>query len=295
MLRTWLVSSARAQHQNWLCHILQNRSGVLSASSLHQYSSSSEVNLDSSTGIAVVKWNNPPVNALGYEFMKKSAATLQSLDDDLNCKAVIVTSAIPHIFCAGLDFNELIRPTKERFNQYILATNQLWRTIYSLKAPTIAAINGSAPAGGCVMALAFDYRIMAQNGTIGLSEVKLGIPLRDWIVNAYKNIIGYRQAELAIMQGKLFTPQEALAIGLVDELASNHKELLEKAQQQAALLASLPSTARHRSKLSLRQPLLDEVQNKINQQEQGKIYIEAITSEEMQSHLNTYLEKLKKK
>jgi len=252
----------------------------------------SSINHD--TGVAIMKWNNPPVNSLSFKLLEKSIETIKTLEQDPKCGALILTSDIPNIFCAGLDFKEIHRPQREQYLKYSLAFSQLWADLYGSRLATVIAVNGSSPAGGCMMAVAGDYRIMkAGKGTIGLSEVHLGLPLRGWVYEAFVNVVGHRQAELTGQRGILFNANDALRIGLVDEVVSSDEELLQRANYHAELLAKLSSDARHQTKMDLRQPLLDRMKDSM---EKGThLMVDTMMSEKMQTTLDAYFEKLKKK
>ena len=85
-----------------------------------------------------------------------------------------ILQAIPGIFCAGLDIFEMYEKTPEYYGNFWNAVQELWLRIYGSSLPIIAAINGQSPAGGCLMALGCDYRIMAKGKyIIGLNEVAL--------------------------------------------------------------------------------------------------------------------------
>src|SRR5690606_37267710 len=93
------------------------------------------------------------------------------------------------------------------------------RNITAFKKPVVAAINGHSPAGGCVLALACDARVMAEGKyIIGLNEIPVGIIVPNSIFKLYAFWLGTAQANRNLLDGKLFSPEEALSIGLIDEL-----------------------------------------------------------------------------
>ena len=84
----------------------------------------------------------------------------------------------------------------------------------------VGALNGPSPAAGCLLALACDYRIKPDNPkcVTGLNETLLGFAAPWWVAQTYVNAIGSRQANLALQLSTLFPPQEALKIGLIDQV-----------------------------------------------------------------------------
>jgi enoyl-CoA hydratase/carnithine racemase len=126
----------------------------------------------------------------------------------------------------------------------------LWREFYALlKALTVsplpiaAAITGHAPAGGTVLALFCDYRFMVDGDfKLGLNEVQVGIPLPPVILAALRRAVGPREAERLGVGGLLLSPAQALAAGLVDELATP-EQVIDRAVQWCQTLIKLPPSA----------------------------------------------------
>ena len=84
--------------------------------------------------------------------------------------ALVLTSNVPRIFSGGIDISELYEPKKERLELFWRSLQDLWLKFYGLRLPTVAAINGAAPAGGCMLSICCDERIMlASAGIIGLN------------------------------------------------------------------------------------------------------------------------------
>jgi enoyl-CoA hydratase/carnithine racemase len=126
----------------------------------------------------------------------------------------------------------------------------LWREFYALlrvlagsPIPIAAAITGHAPAGGTVLPLFCDWRVMADGDfKIGLNEVQVGLPLPPVIFAGLHRLVGPRQAERLAVGGLLISPQEALAVGLIDEVAPPDK-VVERALQWCQNLLALPAEA----------------------------------------------------
>uniref|UniRef100_A0A9J8DCC7 Enoyl-CoA delta isomerase 1 n=1 Tax=Cyprinus carpio carpio TaxID=630221 RepID=A0A9J8DCC7_CYPCA len=112
---------------------------------------------------------NPPVNSLSLHFLTEFAISLEKLKLYRSCRGVIITSTPPKVFSAGLD----IYP--EHCAEFWKAVQDAWLKLYGSTKVTIATINGSRPAGGCLLALCCDYRIMTDNRhyNIGLNEKQL--------------------------------------------------------------------------------------------------------------------------
>jgi enoyl-CoA hydratase/carnithine racemase len=134
----------------------------------------------------------------------------------------IVLSGGPKVFSAGLDVPYLVslgddRPAlKSAWNAFFSAA----RTLAQAPVPVVAAMSGHAPAGGCVLALCCDYRVMARGpAMIGLNETQVGLAAPEGILHLLRRVVGAHRAERMLVSGALVDAERALAIGLVDELA----------------------------------------------------------------------------
>ena len=149
-----------------------------------------------------------------------------------------MSSCNPKVFCGGLDIAELYRPDPHRLAQLWHSFQQVFLDLYSSHLVTVSAIDGHVLGGGCLLALACDYRIMASSesnesraGTIGLNEAKLGLIPPYWMFELYSRAIGAREAEKSICLGALYSPEEAQRIGLVDRIV-DHSHGLEEALKE---------------------------------------------------------------
>jgi Delta3-Delta2-enoyl-CoA isomerase len=191
--------------------------------------------------IRELRLNRPPVNALTGDLITALRQAVESAaKEDVRA---LVLSGTPGRFCAGLDVPLLVGLDRR-------AITTLWRELYALmKAlacspiPIAAAIIGHAPAGGTVLPLFCDWRVMAEGEfKIGLSEVQVGIPLPTVILAALRRQVGPRQAERLASSGLLMSPAQALEIGLVDELVPT-EHVVERAVAWCQTLIALPQEA----------------------------------------------------
>ncbi|XP_072455568.1 enoyl-CoA delta isomerase 1, mitochondrial [Notamacropus eugenii] len=252
------------------------------------------VDVDQTLGIATVKLKNPPVNSLSLELLTEFAISWEKLENDKSCRGVILTSNSPHIFSAGLDISEMYGKNEAHYAEFWKAVQELWLKIYISNMVVIAAINGSSPAGGCLMALASDYRVMANNPkyTIGLNETLLGIVAPFWFKDNLVNTIGNRAAEHALQRGLLFPPADALKIGLVDQIVPE-----DKVQSTALSVMSewlkIPDHARQLTKAMMRTPtahlLLKQRESDIQS------FVSFIAKDSIQKSLQMYLKFLKQR
>ena len=180
--------------------------------------------------------NRPPANALSPELIVALKRSVESAPQD-GARALVISGA-PGRFSAGLDVPLLL--TLDRS-----AVAALWREMYGLLGalalspiPIAAAITGHATAGGTVLPIFCDYRIAAQGDwKLGLNEVQVGLPLPPVIFSGLKSLIGTRQAERLAVGGLLISPDEAVRIGLVDEVVPVDQVVTRAIEWSRSLLA----------------------------------------------------------
>lgn len=252
------------------------------------------MDFDKSTGIAVLSMANAPVNSLSLDFLTELCINVEKLEMDKACRGLIVTSSLPKVFSAGLDILEMYGKSPERCAEFWRAVQEMWFKLYNSNMVTIAAVSGSSPAGGCLMSLTCDYRIMADNPrySIGLNETHLGIVAPFWFKETMVNTIGHRHAEIALELGVLYNPSEALKIGLVDQIVPQD-QLLATAHEMMAKWLAVPDHARQITKSMMRKPTIDKLA--ANREADIKNFVSFITKDSIQKSLRMYLEMLKKR
>lgn len=166
----------------------------------------------------------PPVNALDPELCRALIAALEVAYSDGVLGVVLAGS--PRIFSAGLDVPYLLSLGDDR-----RAVLECWQAFFGAarllgesRIPVVAAITGHAPAGGCVLALCCDYRVMARSldpakpFAIGLNETQVGLVVPEGIQRLMRRVVGDYRAERLLVAGEMVSAERALEIGLVDEL-----------------------------------------------------------------------------
>uniref|UniRef100_A0A4W6F2I0 Enoyl-CoA delta isomerase 1, mitochondrial n=1 Tax=Lates calcarifer TaxID=8187 RepID=A0A4W6F2I0_LATCA len=253
-----------------------------------------KVEFDQSTGVAVMHMQSPPVNSLSLDFLTEFCINVEKLEMDKTCRGLIITSSQPKVFSARLDIMEMYGKSPERCGEFWRAVQEMWLKLYSSDMVTIAAINGSSPAGGCLMSLTCDYRIMADNPrySIGLNETQLGIVAPFWFKDTMVNTVGHRTTELALELGLLYSPSEALKVGLVDLLVPED-EVLTTATKTMTKWLAIPDHARQITKSMMRKPTIDKLTSKREADIQN--FVSFITKDSIQKSLRMYLEMLKKR
>ncbi|KRT78161.1 hypothetical protein AMK59_7665 [Oryctes borbonicus] len=209
------------------------------------------VAINEKTGIATVTMQRQPVNSLNYELLTELKSAFEELGSK-KIKGAILTSSLKTIFSGGLDIMEMYQAKEDRAKAFWTALQDAWITLFSTPYPTVAAINGHSPAGGCLLSLSCEYRVMVNNYTIGLNETKLGIVAPFWFMSSMKNTISSRESELALTSGRLYSTEEAFKVGLIDEIAENKEDCLAKAEKFFLRFKGINSIARAFTKDRLR-------------------------------------------
>jgi enoyl-CoA hydratase len=185
--------------------------------------------------VYVVTMTSNKVNAMNDDFFTDLQATIVELQSAETLPVVLTGGE--RCFCAGLDLRELYdfdRTTLAAFVDRLDETVLAW---FSLPRPTIAALNGHAIAGGCVLALACDVRVAVDcDATIGLNEVQVGIPFPAVPLAVSRFALSSAHAREVLLLGRLYAPGEALKRGLVDEVVAA-ATLMARARELARSVA----------------------------------------------------------
>ncbi|XP_050529051.1 enoyl-CoA delta isomerase 1, mitochondrial-like [Daktulosphaira vitifoliae] len=239
-----------------------------------------------------VKLNKSPVNTLNLEFLEEIKALIIKLKNE-DCRGMILTSSLANIFSAGLDINELHKPNPTRLEKFWTTLQDIWLELYLSPFPTVAVINGHSPAGGCLLAMSCDYRVMVESKfKIGLNETQIGIVAPKWFQDTMVAVVGQRNAEVALTTGKLYIANEALKIGLVDEIALDTDKAMEKGKQFLNNFQKIPSWAYKKSKEMIRQPIVQWLIDNKNQD--LEFFMGYMQSPAIQKNIDVYLQSLKK-
>lgn len=205
--------------------------------------------------LAIITLNRGKSNALNREMVTELTDMLHNIDNDPNIGGAILTGK-ESFFSAGLDLIELYNYNEQEAESFWHLFLNFVAKITAFKKPLVCAINGHSPAGGCVMALACDARIMAEGKyIIGLNEVPVGIIVPNSIFTLYSFWLGEANATRSLLEGKLFNPETALAIGLVDEVVKQ-ESILTAAERTARKYMAFESTTWQQSKLNIRRSLI---------------------------------------
>ncbi|KAI8906529.1 ClpP/crotonase [Powellomyces hirtus] len=212
-------------------------------------------------GYAELSIQREPVNSMNLEMWEQLTAALDKLEQDPKVRGVIFHSGLARpVFTAGNDIKELYAPATsgDRYLKFWSISNKFLARLSNSPLLTVAAIKGACPAGGTCLAMACDFRIITENGSMGLNEVALGIPVPAKWVKLMSTIIGQGRADKMCQFGKMVGSKEALAIGFVDKVVADEETLMPTAQKTIEQLLRLPDQGRQLTKNGLRGDLANE-------------------------------------
>jgi enoyl-CoA hydratase len=210
------------------------------------------IEIKTSEGIAVMTLRHGKVNALDIEFCEAIAARFEELRVS-DAKAVVLT-AQGKVFSAGVDLIRLSEGGAGYIRKFLPVLHKLFDAVFFHPKPVVAAVNGHAVAGGCVLACCADRRVMArQSGRIGVTELPVGVPFPALAFEIVRSAVPARYLAEVTYSGATYDSDTALERGFIDEIAEP-SELLEDAFAVAQELAALSPAAFARNKMQIRQP-----------------------------------------
>ncbi len=204
--------------------------------------------------LVVITLDRGRSNAINHEMVKELATCMKTLENDDSVGGVILTGK-EGFFSSGIDLIEAYDYNEEQSRQFWVDFLALQNILAAFRKPIVAAISGHSPAGGCILAICCDYRVMAAGKfIIGLNEVPVSIIVPDSVFNLYAFWLGQRKAYQYLMEGKLLKVEEALEAGLIDEITAPDKLMSAAAEKVTAYMKLNPVTWSE-SKLNLRKEL----------------------------------------
>jgi enoyl-CoA hydratase len=193
-------------------------------------------------GIACIRLARPPVNALDLALVRGVIAALDRAAADDAVRAVVIVSALPKLFCAGLDIATLVGRSPDQIRTLVHALYVgLFDAQYRLGKPSIAAVNGAARGGGMTLAVSCDVILAGKSATFGYPEIDLGVLPAIHFVHLPR-IIGRHRAFELLFTGRAFDAEQAAAMGIVNRVVPD-AELETEALELAGAFAAKPEAA----------------------------------------------------
>lgn len=240
----------------------------------------------------IIQMDKGTANPMNHEFVAELRIALKNFMEDDSIEGAIINGK-ENFFSAGLDLPELYTYDETQFEKFWRNFMDLVCDLVAFDKPLIASINGHSPAGGCIIAIGCDYRVMAEgNYKIGLNEIPIGLVVPRGIFDIYSYWIGRKKAYQYLMEGKLFSPNHALEIGLVDELVPGEK-VLEAAENKLKQYLKFEQHGWRITKRQLKQAQLTSISS-ISDFEMNT-FLKQWWSEPVRTIVGQFVENLKKK
>ena len=197
--------------------------------------------------VQVLTFSSGRVNAQDVELLEELTGALGELQRS-GAGALVVTGA-GRAFSAGVDLNRVVEGGAGYTDLLIPALSDAFEAMFCYPGPTVAAINGAAIAGGCVLACACDRRLISPEAQIGTSEVRVGVPFPVAALEVMRYACG-RHAEEVLLGGRLYRGAEAVGTGLAHRVVAD--DLVDAAVAEASDLDGIPVDAYRHTKAQLR-------------------------------------------
>jgi enoyl-CoA hydratase/carnithine racemase len=240
-------------------------------------------------GATVVRLHRGVTNALDLQCVNDLAEVVGEARSDPDVRSLVLTSANDKFFSIGFDIPQLVALGRDEFRHFFRTFNRVCLDLYTLPKPTVAAITGHAIAGGCILALCCDYRLIAEGRKLmGLNEVKLGLPVPYPADCMLRSLIGSRHAREVMESGEFYLPEASLGMGMVDQVLAL-EQVVERAVEKAVGLGSLPAVAYGMIKRNRVEVVEAEIL--AQQEEKERLFLDCWTSEEARRRLREAAEK----
>jgi enoyl-CoA hydratase len=208
------------------------------------------IELDERDEVAILRMADGKANTMTTAFCEAMIARFK----EVSPARAVVSVGSGRIFSAGVDLVRLLEGGATYVRQFLPALSAMFATVFAHPKPVVAALNGHAIAGGCVLACAADRRVMVRDtGRIGVTELLVGVPFPPIAMEIMRRATAPRYFEEVLFSGTTFDPQDAIARGFVHEIVESEM-LLDRAVAAAGALAALPPAAFAVTKRQTRQP-----------------------------------------
>lgn len=206
--------------------------------------------------VAILTIKRGKVNALNEELIDELHGKLKQIEKIEKFRALILT-AQGKFFTFGFDIPEFIKGTKDEFKRYLHKFTALYAYIFQYPKPVIAAINGHAIAGGCMLVNACDYRLMViGKAKISLNELSFGASVFAGCVDMLKYWVGPKKAQEVLFSASMYSAEQAHELGLIDRVVG-WDDLDTAAMNVAKEYAAKDPLAFASIKKLLRKPIVD--------------------------------------
>jgi enoyl-CoA hydratase len=206
---------------------------------------------------AVLRIDHGPVNAMDIDFLRDIVTALEEASRR-SARAVVVTGK-EQVFSAGADLKRVLREDASYVRERVSELGKAFLALFRFPVPVVAAVNGHAIAGGCVVASACDYRVLSRPATIGLAELRVGVPYPTAALEIMRFATGGTRLQELVYLAENYGSDDALARHLVDEVVEPDR-LMSRAFEIAGRLAAIPAASFRQTKEALRRPVVELIE-----------------------------------
>ncbi|HJP65272.1 MAG TPA: enoyl-CoA hydratase/isomerase family protein [Actinomycetota bacterium] len=204
-------------------------------------------------GIGLLRLARPPMNALNLDLLQALETAL--VDAEASPARAVVLTGRGEAFSAGADLFEVLEQGSDYIDAAGRSLSSCFAALFRFPRPMVAAVNGHAIAGGCILASACDRRVGATGDyRIGVTELMVGVPFPTWALEIMRFAVTGSALQELVLLGRTYPPERSLELGLLDELVEPDA-LLERAVEMANRLARIPTETFALTKRSLRAPV----------------------------------------
>jgi len=214
---------------------------------------------DHGDGVVELQLGRAPVNALSSEFLLDFAAEIESLGQDSNVGAIVLSSPFK-AFCAGLDLKEAQNFNVEQQQATVRGLNKAFMALYTCPKPTVVAVNGAVIAGGLFFVLASDLRVSASKASFGLAEVRVGVDFPVVPLEIARATLDSNTQRRLMLTGQPIGAVAARNANIIDIIIEDVTEVLSRAVKEAKTLAELPPKTFASVKQQLRRDTISRIE-----------------------------------
>ena len=208
------------------------------------------VRLETSDGIGTIRLDRPPMNPLNTQVQEELREAAHAAAGDPQIRAVIVYGG-EKVFAAGADITEFTGTTYQEMTVRAGALSSAFDAVAQIEKPVVAAVTGYALGGGCELALACDWRVVAEDAKLGQPEIRLGLIPGAGGTQRLARLIGPARTKDLVMSGRMVAAEEALAIGLVDRVVPADESVYDAAVALVRPYVTGPAHALRAAKLAI--------------------------------------------
>ncbi len=212
------------------------------------------IEIETVGAVQVLTVSSGRVNALDVEVLQEFTGAVRELQNS-GAGALVVTGA-GKVFSAGVDLDRVLQGGADYTDRLLQALSDAFDVLFSYPGPTVAAINGAAIAGGCVLACACDRRFITADAKIGASEVRVGVPFPVAALEVMRYACG-RHSEEVLLGGGVYRGDDAVSSGLAHRVVAD--DLREAALAEASDLSGIAAEAYAHTKSQLRAPTVARI------------------------------------